>query len=365
MSKNTKAHPRRLFILTLIFVLSSVNCAAETSKYGIIFTANLDGYQNIYRASGPNFNSLEQLTFAREAARHGARSLRVTRNGDQILFFVGSVDISDRPFDPHTYVLTTTTKTLIELSGLAFPPWLPEAWSIDEKQILLSEPSDGDVLIMNRNGTNIRRLSIPHIYASSIIEGVQYSPDGRFIVYEELNPNYQIGEHYFSSFIYDFVTEAVVPLNDPSADCRQPKWSPKGKLIAAVCNTIDSHYVSIFDVVDVNKIEKVSEFPQCSDQAWSPNGAQLVMVCLKDDTSNLFIVNSDGSALKKILASTLSGSSNLMNPIWTPDGKQILYISGTDASRSNIYLINSDGSNNHAITHQVANYQEMSVYPIR
>ena len=78
----------------------------------------------------------------------------------------------------------------------------------------------------------------------------------------------------------------------------------------------------------------------------------------------LFTVKSDDSALKAILMSTQIAQTNLMNPIWTLDGKQILYLAGSDKTHSNIYLLNLDGSNNHALTHKVANYQELSVYPL-
>jgi Tol biopolymer transport system component len=49
---------------------------------------------------------------------------------------------------------------------------------------------------------------------------------------------------------------------------------------------------------------------------------------------------------------------------WSPDGQKILYIAGKDENSLHIYMMNNDGSDNHAITTQSSNYSELSTYSL-
>jgi Tol biopolymer transport system component len=78
----------------------------------------------------------------------------------------------------------------------------------------------------------------------------------------------------------------------------------------------------------------------------------------------LFVINSDGNGLQEVKLGNPGSPAFLRYPTWSPDGNQIIYTAGTDYQHTNIYCVNFDGTNNHPLTHQAADYQELSVYPM-
>jgi Tol biopolymer transport system component len=85
------------------------------------------------------------------------------------------------------------------------------------------------------------------------------------------------------------------------------------------------------------------------DPAWSPDGNQLVFEVRnskKGDPPNrraLFVVNADGSALRKLTDWSLNAGDS---PDWSPDGTVILFRSVSTANRhhGNLYTIHPDGT---------------------
>lgn len=89
--------------------------------------------------------------------------------------------------------------------------------------------------------------------------------------------------------------------------------------------------------------------------AWSPDGTQVVfskaipvVVSPGSNVSELVIANSDGTNLRRL---TNNGRNNYL-PAWSPDGRQIAYISGgrRGFDSHEIYVINADGSGDTPLT---------------
>ena len=228
---------------------------------------------------------------------------------------------------------------------------------------------------MSQDGKNIQELEIPHTYVGSTIESLSYSLDEKQIAYEEsYSHSFAPPAGTNSSFIYDFETKAIIPLNNISETCRSPKWSPSSKMILLSCDlstdgiTADPH-VRILKLMEKGSItvSQVADFPQCVSPAWSPDGKQVVMVCQKEDDTglfHLFLAKSDGSDYKEIKISGASIPTHFWEPVWSPDGTQIVYEGGTDTENESIFIINSDGPNNRPLTNQEASYSIVSVYPV-
>jgi len=89
--------------------------------------------------------------------------------------------------------------------------------------------------------------------------------------------------------------------------------------------------------------------------AWSPDGSQAVfsksvpaVVSPGSNPAELYIANSDGANLRQL---TDNGRSNYL-PAWSPDGRQIAYVSGGRGGFDSheIYVINADGSGDTNLT---------------
>jgi Tol biopolymer transport system component len=71
--------------------------------------------------------------------------------------------------------------------------------------------------------------------------------------------------------------------------------------------------------------------------AWSPDGKQIAFSCGANASSQICLVNADGSR-----QTTLTSSGNNSAPAWSPDGKRIAFMK--DEGLRSIYLMNIDGS---------------------
>ncbi len=140
MLKNSK-DLRFLLIAFCCFLLLMTGCASAEQKFGIIFTANLDGNQDIYRAQSSDFQSVEQLTFT---PIDPETNLYITKNGSRVLFYIPERVASESPIsstaDPHTYVLEMKTKKTIDIGyplGSKLTGIL-KAWSLKKEKKLFS-----------------------------------------------------------------------------------------------------------------------------------------------------------------------------------------------------------------------------------
>ena len=85
------------------------------------------------------------------------------------------------------------------------------------------------------------------------------------------------------------------------------------------------------------------------DPVWSPNGRRLAFVRIQGGRSDIYVVNADGSRLRRLahaIAFTPKGggpnSGFGANPAWSPDGRTIAFISNRDGT-DDIFVVNADG----------------------
>jgi Tol biopolymer transport system component len=83
------------------------------------------------------------------------------------------------------------------------------------------------------------------------------------------------------------------------------------------------------------------------EPAWSSDGR----IAFEDD-GDLFVMNADGTDAHQLTSLSAAGGSDWC-PDWSPDGRQIAFSrsvgTGSD-ERSAIFVINSDGSDEHQVT---------------
>ena len=153
------------------------------------------------------------------------------------------------------------------------------------------------------------------------------SPDGQEIVYLSEGSSYFIDLYLAdaetgrakrrliqSAFSSDF--ESLRFINSVGA------WSPDGRLFAFAAKHGGRDDLVIFDIRN-DRVERRIDIPTdgVSTPSWSPDGAQLVFTGYSGGLSDLFLVNADGSDLRRLTNDKYAD----LHPAWSPDGESIAF----------------------------------------
>jgi TolB protein len=124
-----------------------------------------------------------------------------------------------------------------------------------------------------------------------------------------------------------------------------PRWSPDASRIAFTCyvpfRSVTSAQICMYSAAS----NRLIAFPRYrgtnSSPAWSPDGSQLAFMSSQNGDPEIYVVNGDGTHLRRI---TFAAGVNT-SPTWNPKtGKQMVFVSDRGGSPV-LYLSDSDGSN--------------------
>lgn len=133
----------------------------------------------------------------------------------------------------------------------------------------------------------------------------------------------------------------------------QGKFSTDDRI--AYCQSTEAGVSTIF-VMNTDGTGNRKIASNASSPVWSPDGTQLAYLSpIFNQSSQIFLISADGTNPRQL---TATYSSKIWpgwppdgngDPQWTPDGKQIVYVSWED-SDPEIYIMNADGSNQQKLT---------------
>jgi len=128
----------------------------------------------------------------------------------------------------------------------------------------------------------------------------------------------------------------------------------KDNKIAYWRQTNSSNDIYLMDMDGSNKRQILSD---ASYPVWSPGGKRIAYISKGDlNSPQIFISCFDGSNSKQLTSTYLlswdSGFPNFgnCNPQWTPDGRKIVYESHINEGLPEVYIMNSDGTNQKRLT---------------
>lgn len=247
--------------------------------------------------------------------------------------------MSDRDGTFHIYVMNgdgTAQVRLTKNAGLERSP----AWSPDGTRLAFSYSADGaagnsEIYTIKSDGTGLTRLTNNSVEDDS----PSFSRDGQYIAWARSQGN-------VSSFVFVAKSDGSGARQVSRSDefARTPSFDPQGRIVYSAKNALVVGAAPLYQIVRANRdgsnrVQLSATTSNLYFPSVSPDGSTLVYV---DDASTDFQLYTTpvSSFQPQQLAFALAGDSD---PSWTPDGR-LLFSSILRDQNSEIYVANLDGS---------------------
>lgn len=199
----------------------------------------------------------------------------------------------------------------------AEPRWSPDgsqiAFVMSPKGYLTRYAGDGDIYVMNSDGTGIHRVT-HGLDASAPV----WSPDGSRIVFIK-------GQGQQLAVIRaDGADQHVI--TGGRGYYESPTWSPDGREIAYISGR-DWHSAAIFTIRPDGTVERQLTPGSVSleSPAWSPRGSRLAY----SSRNRLWIMSSDGANAHAVTNCRLPCVDDF-DPAWSPTGHELAFVRQQD-----------------------------------
>jgi serine/threonine protein kinase len=242
----------------------------------------------------------------------------------------------------------------------------PVTFSPDGKQIAfvrgdLNIKGQSSLVIANADGTDEHPLvakNLPESCSPIYFSGPSWSPDGKFIA--SALQNYQGGDHV-DLMVFRVSDGAAQKLNrEPWPHIGRVQWLPdqNGLLMVAgdeYRRQVQVHYISYPDGKTFNTTSDLNSYRGLSLTA---DGAKLLTVQLSSRFLGWTMPTADYRQAVQIPSARLDGISTIS---WRSDGK--ILFSSPEGDRSDIWMMNPDGTGRAQITSNAKNNLDVAVSP--
>ncbi len=180
-----------------------------------------------------------------------------------------------------------------------------------------------------------------------------WSPDGSKIVFAA-DPNNDGNVQIF--VMYADGTDQVNLTSDNTFNI-EPKWSPDGAKLAFTHADDNSSlsYIYTMDANGSNRTKITNGANGDMSPAWNPNGMQLLYTCPDGTYDQLCLVNADGASPSALTSDAQDHDTGA----WSPDGTQIAFTANIHPYDHHLTVMDANGSNMHTLSS--VNYDNRNV----
>lgn len=224
------------------------------------------------------------------------------------------------------------------------------AWSPDGKYIAFDLPTDGfaQIYTMKADGSGLKQLT----FEKSSSYSPAWSPDGNYIIFLSARDDVvdNLGIPVQQGYIMKFDGTEQRRFTTSLDFLDGLSWYGNNDLISV--SVAETRYTLRTYIVDVNgvKQKQIPEFVIDSIPHWSPNGEFVIFA----NSCGINVMKADGSDDVCLIKNTTSPLVYNDNPSWSPDGRHIIFSSNRDGS-TDIYIVEADGSDLTRLTNMPGN----------
>ena len=224
--------------------------------------------------------------------------------------------------------------------------------SENEKIIYISE-KDGnpEIYSMEINGSQIQRIT----NSSRSEENPKLSKDGNYLGF--LISKKEIKELH----IIDMNNNKQSQISDKDMDVEDFFWSPDSRKLTFKAKDIqDNHDIFLYNLEkeSTNKVTNTKGIEKLGN--WSPDGEWIVYSVVIDENDRVGIFKKNPDGVDEV---RLTENFEDHNPIWSPDGKKIAFLSTRGSDDLDIYTFNIENNEEKQITASQGNDFDFSWDP--
>jgi TolB protein len=176
--------------------------------------------------------------------------------------------------------------------------------------------------------------------------GAAFSPDGTQVAFVARMPgNTSKTQPKFGLYVAPFAQpgQARLVTKKVAAGGMHPAWSPDGTKLAFSAGASIPH-IAVVNLDGTGYTELTKSKNGDGEPAWSPDGAQIAYNSSAEG-DDVWIMNADGTGARKLA----TGEVSAYQPAFSPGGEWVAYVKNS-IGHSELWLINPDGSGDHALT---------------